>query len=148
MAAYVKCAQAFQLRTRILPQVFEGNPTAATLGSTVIVRSVQWGSDVYVVANFDPSATQTVTLPSGTWYDYYAGGSQAPANIQLAAGEIKIFTGQQVALPEINTDLESLLAVENIFSNDAPKAIKILRDGQVLILRGDQMYDLMGRRVK
>ena len=148
VAAYVKCAQAFQLRTRILPQVFEGNPTAATLGSTVIVRSVQWGSDVYVVANFDPSATQTVTLPSGTWYDYYAGGSQAPANIQLAAGEIKIFTGQQVALPEINTDLESLLAVENIFSNDAPKAIKILRDGQVLILRGDQVYDLMGRRIQ
>ena len=82
--AYAKCAQAIQLRTRIKPEWFAGDPTASVLGHAKQVRSVQWGSNVYVAANFDPTTNQTATLPSGTWYDYYAGGTRAAASYSLA----------------------------------------------------------------
>lgn len=144
--AYKKCAQAIQLRTKLMPNVFAGNPTAQSIGSSVKVRYVQWGSDVYVVANFDVAA-QSATLPSGTWYDYYAGGTKAASSYTLQPGELKIFTGSQVTLPTINTNLESMLPIENIEA-DAPKAVKILRDGQVLILRGDKTYTITGQLVR
>ena len=145
--AYKKCAQAMQLRTKIMPNVFAGDPTAQNIGGGVKVRSVQWGSNVYVVANMDV-ASQNATLPSGTWYDYYAGGTQASSSYSLAPGEVKIFTGSSIAAPTINLDLESLLPIENVSSNEAPKAQKILRDGQVLILRGDNVYTITGTRVE
>ena len=145
--AYKKCAQAMQLRTKIMPNVFAGDPTAQNIGGGVKVRSVQWGSNVYVVANMDV-ASQNATLPSGTWYDYYAGGTQASSSYSLAPGEVKIFTGSSIAAPTINLDLESLLPIENVSSDEAPKAQKILRDGQVLILRGDNVYTITGTRVE
>ena len=145
--AYKKCAQAIQLRTKLLPSVFEGNPTASNLGSSVKVRSVQWGSNVYVVANFDVNA-QSTNLPSGTWYDYYAGGTKAGSSVSLAAGEVKIFTGSQITPPTINTNLESLLPVENVESGKTQNATKILRDGQVLIQRGDKVYTITGMEVR
>ena len=146
IAAYTKCAQAIQLRTRIMPNVFAGNPTASQLGTGKKIRYVQWGSDVYVVANFDIEA-QSATLPSGTWYDYFDGGTKS-GTITLQAGELKIFTGHQVTLPSINTDLEHMLPIDNIDMEDAPKATKILRDGQVLILRGDKIYTLTGQLIR
>ena len=145
VAAYTKCAQAIRLRTEIMPDVFAGNPTAQSLGSGAKVRYVQWGNDVYVVANFDISA-QSATLPSGTWYDYYAGGTKTGA-VSLQPGELKIFTGKQVTLPVINTDLESLLPIEQV-ATEQVQSTKILRDGQILILRGDKTYNLQGQRVK
>ena len=145
VAAYTKCAQAIRLRTEIMPDVFAGNPTAQSLGSGAKVRYVQWGNDVYVVANFDISA-QSATLPSGTWYDYYAGGTKTGA-VSLQPGELKIFTGRQVTLPVINTDLESLLPIEQV-ATEQVRSTKILRDGQILILRGDKIYNLQGQRVK
>lgn len=146
VAAYTKCAQAIQLRTKIMPDVFAGNPTAQTIGSGAKVRSVQWGSKVYVAANFDISS-QTATLPSGTWYDYYDGGTRS-GSITLQAGELKIFTDTQVALPTINTDLETLLPIDNVSADAAPKAHKILRDGQIYILRGDKIYNMQGQAVE
>jgi hypothetical protein len=145
VAAYTKCAQAIRLRTEIMPDVFAGNPTAQSLGSGAKVRYVQWGNDVYVVANFDISA-QSATLPSGTWYDYYAGGTKTGA-VSLQPGELKIFTGKQVTLPVINTDLESMLPIEQV-ATEQVRSTKILRDGQILILRGDKTYNLQGQRVK
>ena len=144
--AYKKCAQAIQLRTKLHPEWFAGNPTSSKLWSGVAVRYVQWGSNVYVVANFDVNA-QSTTLPSGTWYDYFAGGT-ASGNISLAAGEVKIFTGTQVTPPTINTDLNSLLPIENVENADKQIATKILRDGQVLIQRGDKVYTLTGMEVR
>ena len=144
VAAYTKSAQAIQLRTKLMPSVFEGNPTASSIGSGKELRTIQWGSDVFVAGNFAPSGSQTVTLPSGAWYDYYAGGTSASGNVTLQAGEVKIFTGKQVALPSINKDLESLLPIENVTTDETPKAQKILRDGQVLIMRGDKIYTVTG----
>ena len=133
--------EAFQLYSK------QSNPTAQSLGSGARVRFVQWGSNVLVVANFDPSSTLSYTLPSGTWYDYYAGGTQASGSVSLNAGEVKIFTGTQVALPTINTDLESLLPIENI-QLDGEQAVKILRDGQIYILRDNKIYTITGQLVK
>ena len=147
IGAYEKCAQAIQLRTRIMPEVFAGNPTDQSIGSGVKVRYVQWGTNVYVVANFDINA-QTKTLPSGTWYDYYDNGKTASGTITLQPGELKIYTGKKVELPTINKNLESMLPIENIIIDDTPKAQKILRDGQVLILRGDKVYNMQGQLIR
>ena len=145
VAAYTKCAQAIRLRTQIMPEVFAGNPTAAQLGSGQKVRYVQWGSNVYVVANFDIAA-QSATLPSGTWYDYYDGGTKS-GSLTLQPGELKIFTGKKVDLPAINTDLESMLPIETVTAAPA-RGTKILRDGRMLILRDGRVYTLTGARVQ
>ena len=148
VAAYEKCAQAMQLRTRLHPEWFAGDPTAQSIGSGVKVRTVTWGSNVFVAANFDPSNAQNVNLPSGSWFDYYAGGTAASSSYSLAPGEVKIFTGSAVPAPELNLDLESLLPIENVLVNEAQPAYKILRNGQVLIVRGDNVYTITGARVQ
>ena len=147
VAAYEQCAQAIQLRTRIMPEVFEGNPSAANIGSGVKVRTIQWGNDVFMVANFDMSE-QTATLPAGEWHDYFAGGTNASGSITLQQGELKIYTGKKVELPTINKNLESMLPIENVTSEQAPKAQKFMRNGQVLILRGDKVYTITGMEVR
>ena len=116
MAQYVKCAQAIQLRTRIMPTVFEGNPTAVSLGSGKALRYVQWGNNVVAVANFSATATQTYTLPSGTWYNYYVGTKQTATSITLQPGELMIFTGSNVDLPAISTDFSG---VKEITASDS-----------------------------
>ena len=145
MAQYARVAQAIQLRTKIMPEVFDGNPTAASLSSTV-VKSVQWGADVYVVANFHPTDSKEVSLPSGTWYDYYAQGTKAGAKVTLAAGEVKIYTGKKVDLPQIDV---TKVNIEQVLQDAAEmSSYKFYRDGQIYIQRGNKTYDLMGRSVK
>ena len=145
MQQYVKVAQAIQLRTKIMPNVFEGDPTAASVSGTVI-KSVQWGSDVYVVANFHQSDSKEVSLPSGTWYDYYAQGAKAGAKVTLAAGEVKIYTGKKVDLPNIDP---TKVNIEQVIQDAANTSVnKFYRDGHIYIIRDGQTFDMMGRRVK
>ena len=146
VAAYQKCAQAIQLRTRLHPEWFAGNPSKAVLGHAQKIRYVQW-ENVIAVANFDAATAQSYSLPSGTWYNYLDGGT-ASGTVGLQAGEVKIFTKTQVALPEINLDLETLLPIENVSQDGKVAAQKILRDGQILILVGDKVYNLQGQRVR
>ncbi len=146
VAAYQKCAQAIQLRTRLHPEWFAGNPSNAVLGHAQKIRYVQW-ENVIAVANFDATAAQSYSLPSGTWYNYLDGGT-ASGTVGLQAGEVKIFTKTQVALPQINLDLETLLPIENVSQDGKVAAQKILRDGQILILVGDKVYNLQGQRVR
>ena len=108
MAQYVKCAQAIQLRTRLMPTVFEGNPTVKNLGSGQAVRYVQWGSNVVAVANFSASDSKSYTLPSGTWYNYYEGKQQTATTVTLQPGELMIFTGSKVSLPDIPTTFSGI----------------------------------------
>ena len=145
MEQYTKVAQAIQLRTKIMPNVFEGDPTAASISGTVI-KSVQWGSDVYVVANFHPSDSKEASLPSGTWYDYYAQGAKAGAKVTLAAGELKIYTGKKVDLPQIDPTKVNIEQVLQDAANSA--SYKFYRDGNIYIHRDGQTFDMMGRRVK
>ncbi len=149
MEAYRKTAQAIQLRTRLLPEVFAGNPTAATLTSGKTIRSVQWGSDVYVVGNFSASATETSTLPDGTWYDYYADGTKENSHtVTLAPGELKIYTGKQLRLPSVPDGYSFEADIDEAKdTTPAAKAVKVLRNGQIYILRNGVGYDLMGRRL-
>ena len=149
VAAFKKCAQVIALRTQLMPSVFEGNPTSVNVGSGVKVRTIQWGSNVFAVANFDVS-TQAVSMPSGTWYDYLNGAARATVSTcVLAPGELKVFTGSAVNAPVIN-DIEHRdhTDVELISFDEAPRSRKILLDGHIYILRGDKMYDLNGRTVR
>lgn len=146
MQQYAKVAQAIQLRTKIKPTVFAGNPTKSTLGAGQAVKSVQWGSDVFVVANFHAKDSRTVTMPDGTWYDYYANGARAGSPITLAPGELKIYTGQKVDLPEIDT---TKVNIEQVLQDAANAAsYKFYRDGNIYIQRNGKTYDMMGRRVQ
>ncbi|MBO4454775.1 MAG: hypothetical protein J5761_06950, partial [Paludibacteraceae bacterium] len=61
VAAFTTCAQVITLRTQLMPSVFEGNPTSASIGSGQALRTIQWGNDVYVAANFSVSDNQSVT---------------------------------------------------------------------------------------
>lgn len=114
MAAFQKVGQIIQLRTRIMPEVFEGNPTAASLGSGKSLRYIQWGANVFVAGNFGVTGNQTVTLPSGTWYNYFQQKQQS-GTITLTPGEVAIFTGKQVTLPQMPEAYDFATDVENIF---------------------------------
>ena len=143
--AFTQCAQVITLRTQLMPQVFEGNPTSVTIGTGVKLRKIQWGNDVFVAANFDVTGNQAVTLPGGTWYDYLNGASRANGTYTLAPGELKVFTGTPVQAPTF-TDIQKRdhQDVENV-QEDKVQSTKILRDGQIYILRGDKIYTITGQ---
>ena len=108
LEAFKKVGQTIQLRTRLMPEVFEGNPTASSLGSGKSLRTIQWGSNVFVAGNFGVTGNQTVTVPSGTWYNYFAQQKQTATTITLAPGEFVILTGKEYQLPVITTDVEDI----------------------------------------
>ena len=146
VAAFTKCAQVITLRTQLMPDVFEGNPTSVSVNSGSKLRKIRWGNNVFAVANFDVSSNQTTTLPSGvTWYDYLNGATQASSTYTLAPGELKVFTGTPVIAPTFaNIQKRDHTPIENVESVET-KAYKIIRDGQVLIVRGDKMYTITGQ---
>lgn len=148
--AFTKSAQVITLRTQLMPSVFEGNPTASSLSSGKALRTIQWGSNVFVAANFDVNGNQAVTLPSGTWYDYLNGAVKATnTTYVLAPGELKVFTSTAVKAPTF-TDIEKRdhTPIENVSTDEMPQSYKILRDGQVLIVRGDNIYTVTGARIE
>ena len=148
VAAFTKCAQVITLRTQLIPEVFEGNPNGLIVGSGRALRRVQWGSNVIAVANFGVTGNQSYTVPSGTWYDYLDGGTPAAATYTLAPGELKVFTGTQIAPPTFSDiSKRDHTPIDNV-ETDAPKAYKIIRDGQVLIVRGDKTYTITGSLVQ
>lgn len=133
MAQKDRLGKICTLRTRLMPQVFEGNPTASVLNHGASVRSIQWGNSVFAVVNYDVSA-QTANLPSGIWYDYLDGQSCALSSYVLQPGEIKVFTNQTF-----------VTGVEETWS-ERGMTQKIVRDGRVEILRPDgSRLDVLGR---
>ena len=148
VAAFTQCAQVITLRTQLMPSVFEGNPTAVSISSGKKLRTIQWGSDVFVAANFDVSVSQAVTLPSGTWYDYLNGATRANGTYTLAPGELKVFTGTQVQAPTFtNIEKRDHQDVEEVISEPVPSA-KFIQNGQIFILRGDKVYNIQGQVVR
>lgn len=132
-----RIGQACQLRTRLMPEVFVGNPTAVSLGSGKAIRTIQWGNDVFVVANLAEATTgpQSVILPSGTWYDYLDDPTATATSCSLRPGDVKVYTSRP-----ISADLDLVVT-------DAPLGTKTLRNGQLLIVRDGVTYDLFGRRL-
>lgn len=149
VAAFTKCAQVITLRTQLMPEVFEGNPTSQSIISGNKLRKIQWGSNVFAAANFDVTTNQTVTLPSGTWYDYLEGATRANGTYTLAPGELKVFTGTPVIAPTFsNIQKRDHTGIELTPSESFSKGQKILRDGQILILRGEKVYNVQGQEVR
>ncbi len=107
MAQYRKAAQIISLRTKAFPEVFEGNPTSSSLGNGDVM-SIIWGEGVnriFVIANFSATASMPYNLPEGnSWYDYLAGdmnAQNAGTSLQLAPGDVKIYTASYTELPEV-----------------------------------------------
>ena len=149
LAAYKKTAQALQLRTKLMPNVFEGDPTAASIGGGLSLRTVQWGNNVFVAGNFSATAAQTVTVPSGTWYNYYLQKQETNATISLEPGELLILTGTQVALPEINDEVFIGADVNNVFLSQPQSQVeKFFYNGALYLRRGNQTYTVDGLRVE
>lgn len=148
--AFTKSAQVITLRTQLMPSVFEGNPTASSISSGKALRTIQWGNNVFAVANFGVEGNQAVSMPSGTWYDYLNGAVKATSSTcVLAPGELKVFTSTAVKAPTF-TDIEKRdhTPIENVSTDEMPQSYKILRDGQIYILRGDNIYTITGARIK
>lgn len=141
MAQKDRLGKICQLRTRILPHVFVGNPTASSLNSGQALRSIQWGDSAFAVANFGID-NQAATLPSGNWYDYLNGATRATSTITLAPGEIRVFTGRPITAPVTPTD------IKNDAKTSVPASHKILRHGRICILRANRLYDLDGRLIE
>ena len=148
--AFTKSAQVIALRTQLMPSVFEGNPTASSISSGKALRTIQWGNNVFAVANFGVEGNQAVSMPSGTWYDYLGGAAKATSSTcVLAPGELKVFTSTAVKAPTF-TDIEKRdhTPIENVSTDEMPQSYKILRDGQIYILRGDNIYTITGARIE
>lgn len=151
MNGYQRLGKILQLRTRLMPSVFEGNPSEVNIGSGYWIRSVRWGNDVYVVGNFTASDAQDVTLPGGTWYDYLDGGGKANSTYTLQPGDIKVFTGSQVSAPNVPNSYSFKESIEQVNWDStftSPEAVKFYHEGQIYILREGNIYDLMGRKVQ
>ena len=151
VAAFTKCAQVITLRTQLMPGVFEGNPTSQNISSGNKLRKIQWGSNVFAAANFDVTGNQAVTLPSGTWYDYLNGATPANGTYTLAPGELKVFTGTPVVAPTFaDINKRETQGIEQPTSDSSLKGRgeKFLKDGQLLIRRGDNIYTITGARVQ
>ncbi|MBP5476811.1 MAG: hypothetical protein J6Y00_03905 [Paludibacteraceae bacterium] len=149
MQGYQRLAQIIQLRTRLMPGVFSGNPTQSTLTAKAAVKKIQWGSQVFAVGNFSATASQTVTLPSGTWYDYLDGGQQAASSYTLQPNEIKVFTGSYVAAPAVPDHYEDSTPLEYVLPQPVSATRKLLIDGTLMIVREDgSVYSVSGRRIQ
>lgn len=148
--AFTKCAQVITLRTQLMPEAFTGTPTVS-IGSGKALRTIQWGSNVFAVANFDVSSNQAVSMPSGTWYDYLEGGNLSNVSTYvLKPGELKVFTGQQTKAPTF-TDIETRdhTAIEEVWTNSTmPSAQKVFYNGTLYLRRGNTTYTIDGRRVE
>ena len=147
-AAFKKVGQTIQLRTRLLPEVFEGNPTASSLGSGKALRSIQWGSDVFVAGNFGVTGNQTVNVPAGTWYNYFEQKKETATTLTLAPGEFVILTGKECLLPEILTDVEDILIPGTMGEMLPPYNVQVFTlNGQMVRRQANVMQaDLSGLR--
>lgn len=148
--AFTKCAQVITLRTQLMPDAFTGTPIVS-IGSGKALRTIQWGSNVFVAANFDVSSNQAVSMPSGTWYDYLEGGNRSTVSTcVLKPGELKVFTGQQTKAPTF-TDIETRdhTAIEEVWTNSTmPSVQKVFYNGTLYLRRGNTTYTMDGRRVE
>lgn len=148
-AAYTKTAQAIQLRTKLLPNVFAGDPTAVSITGGKALRTIQWGDDVFVAGNFSATDAQSVTVPSGTWYNYYLQKKETNSTISLQPGELLILTRSQLTLPETYTISNIHADVENIsIEQPQSKVQKFFYNGTLYLRRGNHTYTVDGLKVE
>ncbi len=152
MQQYQKVAQLIQLRTQLAPEIFQGDPTSVSIGTTAI-RSITWGngdSTIFIVGNFSPVDVNTVRLSNGRWYDYFAGTLQRTGTINLMPGELRIFTKQQYALPLVPTAYDFTTALTNITTDESAFSVyPTLTTGKVYFSEplAVQVYNIAGQLV-
>lgn len=133
MKQYTQIAQIIQLRTKLLPEVFEGNPTVANVTGSRELRTVQWGNDVCLMGNFSAVFDQTATMPEGTWYNYFTQQQQPAGSVTLKPGEMLLLTGEQLQLPNIGTSVENVFLPEGAIQILPPYNVAIYTiDGQTV----------------
>ena len=127
MNQYQKLGQLIQLRTKLAPSVFSGNPTSSDLASGKALRSIIYGSGnsrIFIIANFGTTA-QSFELPTGNnWYDYLAGSSAQLAggkSMSIAAGDIKAYTATKYTLPDVPNGYV-FVGIEDVEAENAPKS--------------------------
>lgn len=156
MEAYRQVAQLIQLRTKLLPTVFEGNPTAVSIGTGKAIRTIQWGSNVYVVGNFSATGAQTATLPAGSWYDYLQGGTSTAGgtNITLQPGDLKIYTSTKLELPSVPTSYDyTYVGINTVETEKTGYIYPTATDGMIYITADElpqrvQIYSVNGAMVE
>ena len=121
--AFQQVGRIIQLRTKLLPEVFEGNPTAVNVGGGKKLRTIQWGTDVFVAGNFDVADVQAVTLPEGVWYNYFEEKQQTNTTITLQPGEVAVFTGKFIPLPPMPKGYTFDTSIENVVLPNTPEDI-------------------------
>jgi hypothetical protein len=151
MEQYKILGQINQLRTRILPNVFEGNPTSQDLSHGKPLRSVIWGEGVnrvFVISNVS-TTSQEFTLPTGTtnWYDYLANNSNAmksETKVTIKPGEIKVYTAQYFQLPEVPTKyiFDDYVGFENIESENNCVVYPTISDNIIHIETSDEIQTI------
>lgn len=106
-----------------------------------------------IVVNFDVTAkTTNVNFPhTGTWYDYYAEGSElnvatATTGVQLLPGEYKIFTDVQIEnLLEVITGNEPELAISvSLYPNPAGRTLTVASEESIISVN---MISMQGARI-
>ena len=143
LQAYVRSAQIIRLRTKLLPDVFEGDPTATSIGSGKVLRTIQWGQDVFVAGNFGIDESKSVTIPEGIWYNYFEQTALSETTINLEPGELLILTGSPIELPYIDS---TVVDVRNIM-DDVNAVVRII-NGQIVVERNGLLYNMMGQRIR
>ena len=155
MGQYKKIAQAIQLRTRIIPEVFEGNPNSAVISSSMKVRTISWGSGddaVFVMGNFAAEDVLTAKLPSGNWYNYLDNATTPTAgdkDISLQPGELRIYVAKHHELPDFSTDY-IFTEIEQVKSG-AVRVYPTVTDNVVFIdteVQSAQLYNLNGQLLR
>ena len=147
--AFTKCAQVITLRTKLMPDAFTGTPTVS-ISSGKALRTIQWGSNVFAVANFAVSGNQAVSMPAGTWYDYLDGGNRATGSTYvLQPGELKVFTSQAVKAPTFaDIEVRDHTAIDNVFDASNTNVYKFMSNGTLYLRRGNEIFTIDGRRVE
>ena len=102
MAQYDKVSKIVNLRTHVMPQLFEGTPRQSQLGSGKAVKYIWWQSDtlgLFVAGNCSADQDLTVTVPDPntdttrtastlTWHDYFTGRPVYAGTCPIAAGNL------------------------------------------------------------
>lgn len=146
MRQYQQIAQMLQLRTRIKPDIFSGNPKRQDVGSGKTVRHTCWGegiNTIFVISNLAASQPQTYTLPDDVneWFDYLSDSptaTKAGQQLTLKPGEAKIWTAQYIPLPQIPDKYiytDTIIAAEDNIAAPSPQTTlyPTITDGTVYL---------------
>ena len=105
---------------------------------------------MFVAGNFSATGVQAVTLPTGTWYNYYLQKKQSASTVSLQPGELLILTGTEQPLPVIR-NVEDLANGVNsaVISTTVDSPVqKFFYNGTLYLRRGNQTYTIDGLRVE